>query len=88
MSSSLNMVEGYANAAVTVELSDSKLNEVKAVFENVHYYPKGDFPEELFDQIDIWYTSWLGLPEKVKHISQIPRTKIVQMSSGEFSVVA
>lgn len=77
------MIEGYSNAAVTVELSDSKLEEVKSQFEHVHYYPNGDFPNELLEQIDIWYTSWLGLPASVKDVSQVPRTKIVQMSSGE-----
>jgi hypothetical protein len=79
------MIDGYHHAAVTVVLSDGKLDEVKAKFEHVHYYPHGDFPDELLDRIDIWYTSWLGLPEKVKDVGQVPRTKIVQMSSGVYA---
>jgi hypothetical protein len=76
-------MEHYTDVAVTVQLSNNKLEDIKTKFERVHYYPDGTFPGEVLDQVDIWYTGWNGLPDVVKDVVQIPRTKVVQLSSGE-----
>lgn len=72
----------FESVVITVTLSDRKLAEVRRVFKNVFYHPDGKVPEEHLALVDIWYTSWLGLPKDIKTISQIPRTRIVQLSSG------
>lgn len=72
----------FESVVITVTLSDRKLAEVRRVFKNVFYHPDGKVPEEHLALVDIWYTSWLGLPKDIKTISQIPRTRIVQLSSA------
>jgi hypothetical protein len=37
-------------------------------------------------ETDIWFTRWTGLSEKIVDIKQIPRTRIVQLASGESSI--
>ncbi|ORY27887.1 D-isomer specific 2-hydroxyacid dehydrogenase [Naematelia encephala] len=73
----------YKTAAVTIEISDDKLAEIKTKFETVHYYPDGEFPDEYLASVDIWYP---GLPTKVTSVEQVPRTKIVQLASAGANV--
>ncbi|WVQ85763.1 hypothetical protein IAT38_007930 [Cryptococcus sp. DSM 104549] len=73
------------NLIVTVALSDARLAEVKAAFPNVFYHPANngaEVPEKQSRIADIWLTSWNGLPPYIKSVEQIPRTKIVQLSSA------
>lgn len=74
--------DSFESVVITVTLSQWKLAEVRRLFKNVFYHPDGKVPEEHLALVDIWYTSWLGLPKDIKTISQIPRTRIVQLSSG------
>ncbi|WRT69930.1 uncharacterized protein IL334_006921 [Kwoniella shivajii] len=72
----------YENVIITVELSNKKLQEVKESYPNVFYHPKGEVPKEHMEVADIWYTNWHGLPSSVNSLDQIPRTKILQLSSA------
>lgn len=73
----------YEDVAVIAAISEEKLKQIKKVSQNVHYYPEGNFPVDLLAHIDIWYTTWTGLPSNVTRLEQVPRTKVVQLSSGE-----
>ena len=70
----------YQTACVIAPVSQSKLEEVQ--FPKVHYYPDGQVPDDILAVVDIWYTTWTGLPDTVTSLSQIPNTKVVQLSSG------
>ncbi|KAK6909226.1 oxidoreductase [Kwoniella mangroviensis CBS 10435] len=76
------MSETYENAVITVELSDSKLEEVKKAYQNVYYHPDGQVPEHHLKVADIWYANWSGFPPCVAALGQIPRVKILQLSSA------
>ncbi|WWC72308.1 uncharacterized protein I206_106270 [Kwoniella pini CBS 10737] len=76
------MSSSYENAVVAVALSDKKLEEVKQKYDHVFYHPDKEIPEEHLKVADIWYTDWAGLPACVTSLDQIPRTKILQLSSA------
>ncbi|WVW86486.1 hypothetical protein I302_108534 [Kwoniella bestiolae CBS 10118] len=72
----------YDNAVITVEVSESKLEEVKRVYKNVYYHPDENVPEEELKVADIWFATWTGLPTCVKSLDQIPNMKVLQLSSA------
>ncbi|RSH82882.1 hypothetical protein EHS25_005872 [Saitozyma podzolica] len=72
----------YDTAGVIVSISEEKLAEIQAAFSKVHYHPDGVVPDDHLAEVDIWFTSWTGLPASVTHVKQIPRTKVIQLSSA------
>jgi hypothetical protein len=73
----------YDTAGVIVSISEEKLAGIQAAFSKVHYHPDGVVPDDHLAEVDIWFTSWTGLPASVTHVKQIPRTKVIQLSSGQ-----
>lgn len=76
------MAVTYHNVVITVPLADWKLEEVRPHATNLHYHPDGNVPGEILECADIWFTSWTGFPKNVTSLDQIPKTKIVQLTSG------
>ncbi|WVQ99102.1 hypothetical protein IAU59_006234 [Kwoniella sp. CBS 9459] len=76
------MSEAFSVVVITVAVSDGVLGRIKAQFETVHYHPDGQVPENHAREADIWYTAWLGLPKSIESLSQVPKTKVVQLSSA------
>lgn len=72
----------YDVACITAPVTAAKLEAVKKAFKTVHFHPHNDVPSDLIPEVDVWYTTWTGLPKEVTSLSQIPRTKIVQLSSA------
>jgi hypothetical protein len=82
-STSIGHDEGYSTACVTMPISKSKLAQLEERFPRVLYRPDGKVSDDELKEVDIWYTSWTGLPANVETLDQIPRTRVVQLSSGK-----
>jgi hypothetical protein len=72
----------YRTACIIAPICESKLDEVRQAFPRVIYRPDGDVSDEELKEVDIWYTTWTGMPKHVTKLEQIPRTKAIQLSSG------
>lgn len=66
-----------------MSISLAKLDEIRAAFKTVHYHPDGQVPDDHLAEVDMWFTSWTGLPPNVTSLKQIPRTKVIRLSSGQ-----
>lgn len=78
----------FRTACIIAEVSQSKLAQLQKRFERVIYRPDEKVTDEELKEVDIWFTTWTGLPSNVERLEQIPRTKAVQLSSGELSTCA
>lgn len=68
---------------VTAPITENKVEELKTVFKEVHFYNGGEgVPEEVVRRTEIWYTTWLGLPKSITKLEQVPNTSVIQLSSG------
>ena len=66
-------------------LAPTKIAEFRTHFKTVHFHPDKKVPEKVLADIDVWLTSGDGIPESItSDIEKIPKTKIVQLSSGMF----
>lgn len=72
----------YDNAVITAPIAKWKLAEIRQHAVTVHYHPDGEVPTSVLEQADIWFTTWTGFPESVTELEQIPRTKVIQLTSG------
>lgn len=72
--------------AITVSLSPESIDKFKKLFKTVHYYPEGDIPKKLLGEIEVWFASWFAFPEVVESLDEIPRLRILQLSSGRSTV--
>lgn len=86
--SSISNDGGYSTACVTMPISKSKLAQLEEHFPRVLYRPDGKVSDEELQEVDMWYTSWTGLPTNVETLDQIPRTRVVQLSSGRIWLYA
>ena len=77
------MSTSYDDVVITVPIADWKLEEVRPHATRIHYHPDGIVPNDVLQQADIWFTSWTGFPKYVTSLDQIPRTKVIQLTSGE-----
>lgn len=68
--------------AITVALSPESIDKFKTLFKTVHYYPTGQVPKALLADIEVWFANWAGFPEVVESLDQIPKVRILQISSG------
>lgn len=66
----------------TVNLSSSKLDEIKPNFKTVHFHPDKNIPKDVLADIDVWFTQGTGIPGDITDIEAIPRTKLIQITSG------
>jgi hypothetical protein len=66
----------------TVNLSSSKLDEIKPNFKTVHFHPDKNIPKDVLADIDVWFTHGTGIPGDITDIEAIPRTKLIQITSG------
>jgi hypothetical protein len=81
----IKMSPTYDNVVITVPLADWKLEQVRPHAINLHYHPDGQVPTEVLAKADIWFTSWTGFPKDVTSLDQIPQTKVIQLTSGEYA---
>lgn len=72
----------YRTACIVAPICEAKLADVQKAFPTVLYRPDGDVSDEELKAVDIWYSTWTGLPKNVTSLEQIPRTKAIQLSSG------
>ena len=68
--------------AITVNLSPESVDKFKKLFKTVHYYPTGAVPKHLLKDVEVWFATWAGFPEVVESLDQIPKVRILQISSG------
>jgi hypothetical protein len=73
--------------AVTVTLSPGSIDKLKKIFKTVHYHPDGKVPEKLLGDIEVWFANYAAFPEVVESLDQIPKVRLLQISSGKFSVL-
>ena len=73
-----------STAIVLPTLSAAKLAEVKTRFDRVYYHPDEIVPDEEAREAGFWFTSLGGLPANITSLDQIPKTRLVQLSSGEW----
>lgn len=66
-----------------VKISDASLEKLKKIFSTVHYHPDEHVPQSKWAEIDVWYTRYTGFPKEVKSVKDVPRTRAIQLSSGE-----
>ncbi|ORY21380.1 D-isomer specific 2-hydroxyacid dehydrogenase [Naematelia encephala] len=76
----------FSTLAVCANISKSKLDELKKEFHTVHYHPDAKIPDEILKDIDIWFTRYLGFPANVKSLEQIPKTRLLQLTSAGANV--
>lgn len=69
--------------AITVNLSPESIEKFKKLFKTVHYYPTGAIPKHLLKDVEVWFATWAGFPEVVESLNQIPKVRILQISSGK-----
>lgn len=68
--------------AITVTLTPGSIDKLKKLFKTVHYYPTGQVPKKLLGEIEVWFGTWAGFPEVVERLEEIPKVRILQISSG------
>jgi hypothetical protein len=83
MTTSTNSSEPYETACVIMPISADRVAKLEACFPRVLYRPDAKVSADEAAQVDVWYTTWTGLPDWVERLEQIPRTRAVQLSSGE-----
>ncbi|OCF32126.1 oxidoreductase [Kwoniella heveanensis BCC8398] len=76
------MSQAYSVIIITVPVGDEILGRIKSQFKTVHYHPDGQVPRDHAREADIWYSGWMGLPKGIDSLDQVPRTKVVQLSSA------
>jgi hypothetical protein len=75
----------HMTVAITAPISDRKLADIKAVVDTVHYYPDGDVPDDISAEVEIWFTTWTGFPASITSVDQLPKTRMIQLSSGTYT---
>lgn len=73
--------------AITAPISRAKVEQIKHAADKVYFYPDGDVPPEISRQVNIWYTTWTGFPSSITDPGQVPKTKMIQLSSGELALI-
>lgn len=67
---------------VTVSLSPESIDKLKSLFKHVHYHPDAKVPKDVITKAEVWFTNWQGIPEVVETIDDIPKLRLLQLSSG------
>lgn len=73
--------------AVTFELSDVSLDKLRNAFGTIFYHPDNVVPAEEARKTEVWMTRYTGLPDAIK-FEDLPKTKIVQLTSGTWQLLA
>lgn len=81
-----NIVNMLQNLVITAPVSEDKVEELRGAFGKVTYHPDGKVDAQTASEADIWYTTWLGLPNTVTSLEQVPNTKVIQLSSGRLGI--
>jgi hypothetical protein len=68
-----------------VPLSDSSLDKLRKIFKKVHYHWDGIVPDHVRDEAEVWFSGVTAFPENVRSMGDIPRARILQLSSGTSS---
>ena len=70
--------------SLSYKVSEETLAKVKQTFKTVYYHPDGEeLPADKVAEVNVWATSWRGLPEHVKSLDELKGTKLIQLASGE-----
>lgn len=76
----------FDTAIITVHLSPETVEKAKKTFKTVHYYPDEVVPKNVLADADIWLASWAAFPKAVERLEEIPKLKVLQVTSGAWGV--
>jgi hypothetical protein len=74
--------ESLQNLVVLVPLSDGALDKLKKLCKVVHYHPDGNAPTEVMGEGEVWFTGTSAFPDIVKTVEDVPKARVLQLSSG------
>ena len=65
-------------------VSESTIEDLKKEFKEVHYFPDPEVlpPKDLWKEVEVWYIRFTGLPEEISSVEQVPRLRLLQLTSG------
>lgn len=73
----------FEDVVITAPIAQWKLDEILPLAARVHYHPDNKVPDDVLKQAEIWFTTWTGFPSNVTQLDQIPKTRVIQLTSGE-----
>jgi hypothetical protein len=79
----LNQLQVLA-VTVSSDLTPKALEKLEKAFKTIHRVQDPEkVSEEVMRETEIWFTGGGGLPKVIKGVEDIPKTKVVQLASGE-----
>jgi hypothetical protein len=74
---------------ITVPLTDPTLEKLRLHFPNIHHFPNGELSKEKDGKVlregEVWFTGIGAFPSVVESIEDVPKARVLQLMSGEFS---
>ena len=76
--------DSLQNLVVLVPLSDESLDKLKELCKVVHYHPDGNIPKKVMGEGEVWFTGTSAFPDVVETVEDVPKARVLQLSSGMF----